>query len=104
MGAPTQYTFSVTGSTFTGVFPAPGAPGTYTVTSTYNPAAGNPLTGSTSAPTTLTVGPALATITETVSPNPANAGATVAVNGTVFNADGTPGAGTVQLSVSPLSL
>ena len=104
MGAPTQYTFPVNGSTFTGVFPAPGAPGTYTVTSTYNPAPGSPLTGSTSAPATLTVGPALATITETVSPNPANAGATVAVNGTVFNADGTPGAGTVQLSVSPLYL
>ena len=72
------------------------------MTSTYNPAAGSNLAASTSAPTTITVASALATITETVTPNPAGPGATVAVNGTVLNANGTPGAGTVQLSVSPL--
>ena len=47
----------------------------------------------------------MATITETLTPNPADPGATVTVTGTVTNADGSPGAGTVQLYVStPLSL
>ena len=46
----------------------------------------------------------MATITETLTPNPADPGATVTVTGTVTNADGSPGVGTVQLYVStPLS-
>ena len=101
-GNNTQYTFPVTGSTFTDMFPAPGAPGTYTVTTTFNPAAGSSLAGSTSAPTTLTVGPANSAISETVAPNPAGSGAPVTVTGIVTNADGSPGTGTVQLYVSLL--
>ena len=103
-GNSTQYTFPVTGSTFSDMFPAPGVPGTYTVTTTFNPAPGSTLAGSTSAPSTLTVGPASATVTETVNPNPAGAGAPVTVSGTVTNADGSPGTGTVQLYVSSLRL
>ncbi|CAL5220002.1 g1945 [Coccomyxa viridis] len=99
-GSPTQYTFPITGSIFTDVFPAPSTPGTYAVASTYIPAAGSNLAGSMSAPTAITVAPALATITEMVTPNPAGPGATVAVNGTVFNANGTPGVGTVRLSLA----
>jgi len=98
-GVATNYTFPVNGPNFSDVFSAPGAPGTYTVTSTFTPSAGSTLTGSTSGPASLTVGAAAATITETVNPNPATAGSTVTVNGTVTNADGSSGAGTVQLYV-----
>lgn len=98
-GVATNYTFPVNGPNFSDVFPAPGAPGAYTVTSTFTPSAGSTLTGSTSGPASLTVAAAAATITETVNPNPATAGSTVTVNGTVTNADGSAGAGTVQLYV-----
>lgn len=85
--------------TFTGTFPAPG-PGLHTITATYNPAPGNSIGSATSPPTTITVGPATSTITQTVTPNPAPPGGPVTVAGTVTNTDGTsPAGGTVIVYV-----
>ena len=98
-GGASSYTFPVNGNTYSDVIPAPGAPGTYTVTSTFAPTAGSSLGPSTSAPTTLTVSAGLATIVEAVSPNPATPNGAETVTGTV-TAGGSPGAGTVQLYVS----
>ncbi|CAK0782794.1 hypothetical protein CVIRNUC_005989 [Coccomyxa viridis] len=96
-GSPVSYTFPVNGPSYTEVIPAPGTPGPYTVVTTFTPAAGSSASPGTSSPTTITVGPPAATITETLAPNPADPGATVTVTGTVTNANGSPGAGTVQL-------
>ena len=101
-GGASSYTFPVNGNTYSDVIPAPGAPGTYTVTSTFAPAAGSGLGPSTSAPTTLTVSASLVAITEVISPNPAAPSGTETAIGSVTNADGRTGAGTVQLYVSRL--
>ena len=101
-GGASSYTFPVNGNTYSDIIHAPGAPGTYIVTSTFTPAAGSSLGPSTSAPTTITVSTGLATIVETVSPNQATPNGTETVTGTVTNANGSPGSGTVQLYVSRL--
>ena len=99
-GGASSYTFPVNGKTYSDIIPAPGAPGTYQVTSTFAPAANSGLGPSTSAPTALTVSAALATITEVIAPNPAAPSGTETAIGTVTNTDGSPAAGTFQLYVS----
>lgn len=51
----TAYQFPVSSAAFSNVIPAPGAPGTYAVTTAYAPAPGNSLSPGSSAPTPITV-------------------------------------------------
>ena len=98
-GGTTNYTVPISGPNYSNPFTAPGAPGSYSVTSAFTPAPGNSLSPATSGPQPLAVTPVTAAITETLAPNPANPGAAVVVSGTVTSPNG-PVAGTVQLSVS----
>ena len=99
-GGTTNYTVPIQGSTYTYTLPAPGTTGSYQVVSSFAPAAGNSLGPASSAPQPLAVTPSTSTVTEELTPNPAQPGGAVLVNGTVTSPSG-PLTGTVQLYVSP---
>ena len=99
-GGNTNFTVPISGSTYSYTLPAPGTTGSYQVVSSFAPASGNSLSPATSAPQPLTVTPSTATVTEQLTPNSAQPGGTVIVNGTVTSPSG-PLTGTVQLYVSP---
>ena len=89
--------------TYSGSFIAPSTPATYGVTAAFKPSAGSTVGAGTSPSSPLTVGPAVATIAQTLSPNPAAPSSGVTDAGTVTTTSGTPDGGTVTVFVRHLS-
>ncbi|BDA40709.1 hypothetical protein COCOBI_01-3620 [Coccomyxa sp. Obi] len=82
---------------YSGSFNAPTTPGAYGVTATFKPSVGSTVGAGISPSSPLTVGPAAATITPTLSPNPAAPSGGVTDSGTVTTTSGTPAGGTVTV-------
>ncbi|CAL8470291.1 g9833 [Coccomyxa elongata] len=80
-------------------FTAPGAPGTYTVVTSFTPAGGSAPTGGGSASLTVST-TGTDSITSTISPNPGSPGGSETASGTVTTATGSPGGGTVTVTIN----
>ena len=88
--------------TYSGSFIAPSTPATYGATAAFKPSAGSTVGAGTSPSSPLTVGPAVATIAQTLSPNPAAPSSGVTDAGTVTTTSGTPDGGIVTVFVRHL--